>query len=76
MESPWPFASWGIDLIRSLPTSKGGVKYAAVAVNYFTKWVQTEPLASITTKKVQDFIVKNIVCGYGLPVKIVSDNGT
>ena len=76
MQSPWPFAVWGIDLIGSLPTGKGGVKYAVVAVDYFTKWTEAEPLASITTKKVLDFVVKNIICRFGLPANIISDNGT
>ena len=76
MQSLWPFAVWGIDLSRSLPTGKGGVKYAVVAVDYFTKWAEAEPLASITTKKVLDFVVKNIICRFGLPAKIISDNGT
>ena len=47
----------------------------AVVVDYFTKWAEAEPLASITTKKVLDFVVKNIICRFGLPAKIVSDNG-
>ena len=76
MTSPWPFSVWGIDLIGSLPTSKGGVKYAIVAVDYFTKSTEAEPLASITAKKSLDFVIKNIVCRYGIPRKIVSDNGT
>ena len=76
MQNPWPFAVWGIYLIRSLPTGKEGVKYAVVAVDYFTKWVEAEPLASRTTKKVLDFVVKNSICRFGLPAKIVSDNGT
>ena len=63
-------------MIRSLPTGKGGVKYAVVAVDYFTKWAEAKPLATITTKKVLDFVIKTIVCRYGLPRKIVSDNGT
>ena len=67
---------WGINLIGSLPTGKGGVKYAVVAVDYFTKWTEAELLATITSKKVLDFMVKNIVCRYGMPRKIVSDNGT
>ena len=44
-------------------------------MDYFTKWVEAEPLASITTKKVLDFVVKNIIYRFGLPAKIVSDNG-
>ena len=76
MTSPWPFAVWRIDLIDSLPNGKGGVKYVIVAVDYFTKWTEAEPLASITVKKSLDFVIKNIVCKYGLPRKIVLDNGT
>lgn len=49
--SPWPFAQWGIDLIGPLPTRKGQVKFAIVAIDYFTKWVEAEPLATITEKK-------------------------
>ncbi|XP_062119082.1 uncharacterized protein LOC133832804 [Humulus lupulus] len=69
------FAVWGIDLIGSLPTGKGGIKYAIVAVDYFTQWVKAEPLATITSKKTLDFVIKNIVCRYRLLRKIVSDNG-
>ena len=28
MVSPWPFAVWGIDLTRALPTAKSNMKYA------------------------------------------------
>ena len=47
-----------------------------MAVDYFTKWTKAEPVASITAKKSLDFGIKNIVCRYGIPRKIVSDNGT
>ena len=53
MVSPWPFAVWGIDIIGALPVGKGGVKYVVVAVDYFTKWAEAEPLATITAKKIQ-----------------------
>lgn len=56
--------------------SKRGVKYIIVAVDYFTKWTEAEPLASITVKKSLEFVIKNIVCRYKLPRMIVSDNGT
>ena len=76
ISSPWPFAVWGIDLVGTLPARKGGVCYAVVAIDYFTKWAEVEPLATITSKKVLDFVVKSIICRFGLPKKIVSDNGT
>lgn len=75
MTIPWPFAVWGIDLIGSLRTGKGGVRYAIVTVDYFTKWVEAELLTAITSKKAIDFVVKSIICIYGLPRKIVSNNG-
>ena len=69
MTSPWPFAMWGIDLIGELPKAKGGVKYAVVAVDYFTKWAEAAPLATITAKKITDFVFNSIVCRFGVPYK-------
>ena len=76
MTSPWPFAIWGIDLISQLPKGRGSVKYAVVVVDYFTKWVEVEALASITPIKITEFVYKNIVYRYGGPFTIISDNGT
>ncbi|XP_074323758.1 uncharacterized protein LOC141660672 [Apium graveolens] len=73
--SPWPFAMWGIDLIGELPKVKGGVKYAVVAVDYFTKWAEAEPLTTITAKRLRDFIYRSIVCHFGISYKLISDNG-
>lgn len=62
-------------MIRPLPTSTSGVKYAVIAVNYFTKWAEAEPLNTIMVKKMVQFCYKNIVCHYGNSHKIVLDNG-
>ena len=37
ISSPWPFATWGIDIISPLPQGKKQVKFLLVAINYFTK---------------------------------------
>ena len=47
-----------------------------VAVDYFTKWVEAEPLVNITAKQITTFVNKYIVCRFGVPYKIISDNGT
>lgn len=60
---------------KVLPLAKGDAKYAIVAVDYFTKWAKAEPLATITTKKIINFIVRNIVCLFGLPRAIATDSG-
>ncbi|KAK0571734.1 hypothetical protein LWI29_020768 [Acer saccharum] len=74
--SPWPFAMWGIDLIGPMPTATGGVKHAIVAVDYFTKWVEAEPLVHITEANTISFVKKNILYRFGIPNTIITDNGT
>ncbi|RDX78898.1 Tf2-6, partial [Mucuna pruriens] len=54
----------------------GQLKFLLVAIDYFTKWVEAEPVATITAEKVKRFFWKKIICRYGLPAEIVSDNGT
>ncbi|KAK0600228.1 hypothetical protein LWI29_012865 [Acer saccharum] len=74
--SPWPFAMWGIDLIGLMPTATGGAKHAIVAVDYFTKWVEAEPLVHITEANTISFVKKNILYRFGIPNTIITDNGT
>ncbi|XP_075479421.1 uncharacterized protein LOC142520304 [Primulina tabacum] len=38
-------------------------------------WVEAEPLAKITEQEVLKFLWKNIVCRFGVPRRIISDNG-
>ncbi|KAM6594123.1 hypothetical protein CsatA_001826 [Cannabis sativa] len=73
--SPWPFVVWGIDLIGELPKGKGGVKYPVVAVDYFTKWAAAKALATITATKLREFVYNSIICRFGIPYKLISDNG-
>ena len=53
----------------------GQLKFLIVAVDYFTKWVEAEIVARILAEKVRKFYWKNIICRFGLPGIIVSDNG-
>jgi len=75
MTSPWPFAIWGMNIIDPFSLGKGKTKHLLIAVDYFTKWIEVEPLAAITAKNVQNFVWKNIVCRFGVPNTIMSDNG-
>jgi hypothetical protein len=47
-----------------------------VAVDYFTKWVEAEPLATITSARVHAFTYKTIICPFGIPAEMVTDNRT
>ena len=54
--SPWPFQQWGLDILGPLAIGKGQFKFIIVVVDYFTKWVDVEPLATITEHKVRNFV--------------------
>ncbi|CAL8134747.1 unnamed protein product [Prunus armeniaca] len=58
-----------------MPEGKGQVKYAVVAVDYFTKWAEVEALATITVARIKTFVWQNIVCHFSIPNTIVTDNG-
>ena len=47
-----------------------------VVIDYFTKWVEVESLATITSRKVEKFIWQNIITRFGLPRVLTVDNGT
>ena len=46
-----------------------------VCIDYFTKWVEAEPLTTITEKSIRTFVWRNIIYRYGIPRVLVSDNG-
>ena len=51
------------------------LKFLVVGIDYFTKWVEAEALATITEKNILSFISRCIVCRFGIPRVLVSDNG-
>ncbi|GJS93630.1 reverse transcriptase domain-containing protein [Tanacetum coccineum] len=73
--APWPFYKWGIDIAGPFPEGPGKVKFLIVAMDYFTKWIEAKAVATITGNQVKKFVWDNIVCRFGLPGEIISDNG-
>ena len=64
-----------MDILDPFSPGRGQVKFLIVAVDYFTKWIEAKPLATITAQQVQQFICKDIICRYGVPHTIIIDNG-
>uniref|UniRef100_A0A2N9GP36 RNase H type-1 domain-containing protein n=1 Tax=Fagus sylvatica TaxID=28930 RepID=A0A2N9GP36_FAGSY len=62
MTAPWPFAQWGLDIMGPLPVGRRQLKFLVVGIDYFTKWVEAEPLATITEKNIRGFVWKAIIC--------------
>ena len=75
INSPIPFAMWGMDILGPFPMAMAQRKFLIVAIDHFTKWIEAKPLAKITTEQVAQFLWKNIMCRYGIPRILVTDNG-
>ena len=73
--APWPFTEWGLDIIGPFPIVVRQLKFLVVGIDYFTKWVEAEALATITEKNIRSFVWRNIIYRYGIPRVLVSDNG-
>jgi hypothetical protein len=55
IQPTWPLQRWGLHLLGALPPAQGNLRYVVVAVEYFSKWIEVEPLATITSTIVQKF---------------------
>ena len=63
-------------MIRKVSSkSSNGHEYILVAIDYFTKWVETASYASLTVAKVAKFIRSHIIYRYGIPHELISDRG-
>ena len=76
--SPWPFQQWGWDILGPRPIRTGPLaigngqcKFIIVAADYFTKWAEAEPLATITEQKICNFVWRAIICRFGIPRALV-----
>ncbi|XP_015965613.1 uncharacterized protein LOC107489376 [Arachis duranensis] len=56
LTSSRPFSQWGVDLLGPFPVGPGQVKYLIVAIDYYTKWIEAEPLASISSSNCRKFM--------------------
>ena len=57
------------------PKAAGNKRYLLVGTDYFTKWVEIEPLANIRDVDAKKFFWKNIVTRFGVPHTLISNNG-
>ena len=51
------------------------LKFLMVGIDYFTKWVEVEALATIIEENIRNFVWRNIICRYGVPRVLISNNG-
>ena len=53
----------------------GNDKFIINATDCFTKWVEVVPLTVTSDKTMSMFILNYIICRYGVPSAIITDNG-
>src|ERR1041385_2562374 len=71
----WPFAVWGLDMVGPFKTARSGMTHLLVAVDKFTKWIEARPIKKLDGPTAVRFVA-DIVCRYGVPNSIITDNGT
>jgi hypothetical protein len=70
----WPFAMWGLNAVGSFRTAPGGYKHILVAVDKFTKWIEVQPVAKVTSEEAAKFI-RDITHHFSEPNRIITDLG-
>ncbi|XP_075633585.1 uncharacterized protein LOC142606063 [Castanea sativa] len=67
-----PFTQYMAEVNPSLR----GYIWILVATEYFTKWAEAVPLRKAMGGAVANFIKENMIVRFGVPHRIISDNGT
>ena len=60
MVTPWPFHTWGLNLVGLVNPPSHGYIWIFMATEYFTKWAEVIPLHK-ATRVMANFIKENII---------------
>ena len=71
----WPFACWGLYMIRPFKPMLGGFPWVYVFIDKFSKWIKYKPLVQATTKKTAE-LLDDIIHRFGLSNNIITDLGS
>jgi transposase InsO family protein len=68
------FAEMGVDTMGPLPIAPGNMCFTAVALEFFTKWIEAKALAKITSSTLISFMWQKIICWFRVPSCITVNN--
>lgn len=72
----WPFAAWGTDVIGPIdPPSSKGHRFILAATDDFSRWTEAVTLREVKADNVINFFERHVIFRFGIPDRIVSDNG-
>jgi hypothetical protein len=69
----WPFAVWGLDIVRPLRKAPGGYTHLLVTIYKFSKWVEVPPITYLWAEEAVSFFT-DIIHRFGVPNSIITDN--
>ncbi|MGL4850984.1 MAG: reverse transcriptase domain-containing protein [Clostridium sp.] len=75
IQSDRPNELWEIDLIGRIADSSGGNCFIFIAVDHYSKWVETKVINYKTGTAIVDAIQEKILDKHGIPARILTDNG-
>lgn len=64
-----------MDIMDVCDPTPAGYRYILVIADYFTKWTEAFPIKDKCADTVADILVREIVCRFGMPLVIHSDQG-
>jgi hypothetical protein len=63
----------GLDIQGPFRRAVGGYRYLYVVIDKFTKWPEATPIVKINKQSAVKFIM-SIICRFGVPNRIITDN--
>ena len=70
-----PWHTIGVEIMGPFPPTPRQKRFLLVIVDYFTRWIELFALRSITTTDIANILINEVICRYGAPSHILSDNG-
>jgi hypothetical protein len=64
-----------LDTAGPLPETRTGNKYILVAIDHYSKWCEAKAVADHSAKTASRFLEDDIICRYGVPKFVLTDNG-
>jgi len=65
-----------LDTAGPLPETDSGNKYILVAIEHYSKWCEAKAVADHGARTTARFLEDEIICRYGVPKFVLTDNGT
>ena len=70
-----PMERMAVDVMGPLPATVRGNKYIVVMMDYFSKWMEAVALPNQEAATVAQALVEGVVCRFGAPATLHSDQG-